>query len=172
MFSNYLIPFRFSTLSLVTALKINSREFYRKKYLALEVIISRCKDWKSHFSRETKKKNVIIKKKTLLLFFTDLQRKESFKIRRHFNSIDSYAFGPKRIFLFFCTARKKRKRIARRKIDEKRWLGDCIVLFLVRKQYLTIPFGDLNSYNGRQEEKEVERVDKMCYSARRTDQSG
>lgn len=126
---------------------------------------------KSFFKRN-KKKERDHKEKTLLLFFTDLQRKESFKIRRHFNSIDSHAFDPKRIFLFFCTARKRRKRIARRKIDEKRWLGDCIVLFLVRKQYLTIPFGDLNSYSGRQEEKEVERVDKMCYSARRTDQSG
>lgn len=122
--------------------------------------------------QEKQKKERDHKEKTLLLFFTDLQRKESFKIRRHFNSIDSHAFGPKRIFLFFCTARKRRKRIARRKIDEKRWLSDCIVLFLVRKQYLTIPFGDLNSYSGRQEEKEVERVDKMCYSARRTDQSG
>ena len=171
MFSNYLIPFRFSTLSLVTALKINSRKFYRKN-------ISRWK-WSSHGAKigkvifqEKQKKERDHKEKTLLLFFTDLQRKESFKIRRHFNSIDSHAFGPKRIFLFFCTARKRRKRIARRKIDEKRWLSDCIVLFLVRKQYLTIPFGDLNSYNGRQEEKEVERVDKMCYSARRTDQSG
>lgn len=52
------------------------------------------------------------------------------------------------------STRKRRKRIARRKIDGKSWLGDCIVLFLVRKQYLTIPFGDLNSYNGRQGEKE------------------
>lgn len=49
---------------------------------------------------------------------------------------------------------QKEKRIAKRKIDGERWLDDCVVLFLVRKQYLTIPFGDLNSYNGRQEEKE------------------
>lgn len=43
----------------------------QEKYIALEVIISRCKDWKSHFSRETKKKNVIIKKK-LYFFFSQI----------------------------------------------------------------------------------------------------
>lgn len=68
------------------------------------------------------------------------------------------------------STRKRRKRIAKRKIDGKRWLGDCVVLFLVRKQYLTIPFGDLNSYNRKR--KKAEKVDKTCYSARRTDQSG
>lgn len=68
------------------------------------------------------------------------------------------------------STRKRRKRIARRKIDGKSWLGDCIVLFLVRKQYLTIPFGDLNSYNGRQGEKEggksVTRLDELTNLAR------
>lgn len=57
-----------------------------------------------------------------------------------------------RLVFFYTTEGKER--IAKRKIDGERWLDDCVVLFLVRKQYLTIPFGDLNSYNGRQEEKE------------------
>ena len=69
------------------------------------------------------------------------------------NLVDSERCENDSRLVFFYTTEGK-ERIAKRKIDGERWLDDCVVLFLVRKQYLTIPFGDLNSYNGRQEEKE------------------
>lgn len=105
------------------------------------------------------------KEKTLLLFFNARRALNSkfvliqsihTRLVQKENLVDSERYTRKWFAagVLLHHRRKRRKRIAKRKIDEERWLDDCVVLFLVRKQYLTIPFGDLNSYNGRQEEKE------------------